>query len=474
MSLRLFRPPLLALAVAALSTGASAAERAALVIGNARYEPETGPLRNTVNDARAMAKTLRELGFSVIERTDASRDQLLKAMLEFRSRLAGAEVALFYYAGHGVTVAGANYLIPLKSGYRPDGADDVARRLMAETKLFNVEQAVADMTSGGAACNLVILDACRTHSLGGPSTTRSGGGGGGLAEMSPPAGSLIAFATDAGRTALDGQGVNGLYTSELLKHLRTPGLTVEQVFKRVRAGVMHASEGRQVPAEYSRLIGEDVFLGGPPAPPSVAATAGSAPSPPNAASTMASPVPRALEEEPPSLARLLVWAAEGRFQDVARAVEEKAAETGPGDHAYQPLQAVLEKVKNDLKEFSETSPDLETAALACERVLVALPRCLEPDDPRHDELAAKARSRRGDAFLRLGDAETALSDYETALTLQPGDMYFRYNRASALLALGRAEEARAEFQTAASSSHNQPGARKLALEALARMRPAGQ
>lgn len=162
--------------------------------------------------------------------------------------------------------------------------------------------------------------------------------------MSPPAGSLIAFATDAGHTALDGEGTNGLYTSELLKHLRTSGLTVEQVFKRVRAGVMQATGGRQVPAEYSCLVGEDVYLAGLPAMPQ--STPGSpaigAETPAmNAVSTVA----RALPVEPPTRAQMLEWAAAGRFAEVAQAVEDMAGDIGPGDHAFEPLNAVLEKVK---------------------------------------------------------------------------------------------------------------------------------
>jgi hypothetical protein len=137
--------------------------RTALVIGNAKYEAAVGPLRNTDNDAKAVAKTLRDLGFAVIEKHNVTRDQLLRAVLEFRTTLTNAEVGLFYYAGHGIAVAGSNYLLPIKSGYTPEGADDVTLRMLAETKLFNVEQAVADMKASGARCNLVILDACRTR-----------------------------------------------------------------------------------------------------------------------------------------------------------------------------------------------------------------------------------------------------------------------------------------------------------------------
>jgi uncharacterized caspase-like protein len=162
-----------------------------------------------------------------MERHDVTRDQLIRAVAEFRKTLPGSEVAILYYAGHGISVAGSNYLIPLKSGFDPEGADEVTLRMLAETRLFNAEQAVADMSAAGARCNLVILDACRNTPLARTARTRSAAGKAGLTEMTPPAGSLIAFATDAGRTAYDGDGTNGLYTEELLKNMRTPGLTID-------------------------------------------------------------------------------------------------------------------------------------------------------------------------------------------------------------------------------------------------------
>jgi len=110
-----------------------------------------------------------------------------------------------------------------------------AGRMLAETKLFNAEQVVAEMGAAGGGCNLVILDACRNTPVARDPSARDAVRGG-LAEMKPPAGSLIAFATDAGHTALDGEGRNGLYTGELVKHLQTPGITIEQVFKRLNLG----------------------------------------------------------------------------------------------------------------------------------------------------------------------------------------------------------------------------------------------
>lgn len=420
--------------------------RTALVIGNAKYEAAVGPLHNTVNDARAVAKTLRELGFAVIEKQNVTRDELLKAVMEFRKTLSEAEVGLFYYAGHGISVAGSNYLLPVRSGYTPDGADDVTLRMLAETKLFNVEQSVADMKSAGARCNLVILDACRTTAVARTGRTRDVTSSGGLNEMKPPAGSLIAFATDAGQTALDGDGANGLYTEELLKNLRMPGLTIEQVFKRTRAGVLKRSEGAQIPAEYSRLIGEDIFLAGP----------GSEPVP-----MPAPPVPVAL-----TLKEIGKLADTGKARECVDALKQHALAHGVGDYASAPLETLLEQVKDELKEATVVTPAIENAAATCAMVLEGLRDCLPPDHAKKMVLTAKAQNRRGDCLLLFGRADEALDAYNAALTLTPDDAYIIYNRGRAHRALGDETAAKRDFSEASSARFNRSGARKLALDAL--------
>ena len=440
------------------------AARTALVIGNAKYEAAVGPLRNTANDAKAVAKTLRDLGFAVIEKHDVTRDQLLRAVVEFRATLTGSEVGLFYYAGHGISVAGSNYLLPVKSGYTPEGADDVTLRLLAETKLFNVEQAVADMKTAGAHCNLVILDACRTTAVARTGRTRDATSPGGLSEMKPPAGSLIAFATDAGQTALDGDGTNGLYTEELLKNLRTPGLTVEQVFKRTRAGVLERSNGGQIPAEYSRLVGDDIYLAGPaPAAPSTAAM----PAPPAAL-----PVPDPLPSPAvlPTLSGIQKQANAGKAKECVESLQQYSQAKGPGEYAIQPIEVLLERVKDDLKEATTASPTVEAAATTCELILHALRDCLPPDHAKKISFTAKALNRRGDALLLLGRADEALDAYNAALPLTPEDSYILYNRGRAHLALGSTAEAKADFTAAASTKYHQLKARKLAEEALAKLK----
>ncbi|MDI1311705.1 caspase family protein [Prosthecobacter sp.] len=440
----------------ALRTDAAPTTRTALVIGNAKYEAAVGPLRNTGNDAKAVAKTLRDLGFAVIEKHDVTRDQLLRAVVEFRATLTNAEVGLFYYAGHGISIAGSNYLLPVKSGYTAEGADDVTLRLLAETKLFNVEQAVADMKSSGALCNLLILDACRTTAVARTGRTRDATNPGGLSEMKPPAGSLIAFATDAGQTALDGDGTNGLYTEELLKNLRTPGLTVEQVFKRTRAGVLERSNGGQIPAEYSRLVGDDIFLAGeaPKAPP------------------MATPlVPETTPAPPlPTIKEISKLAAAGKASECVEALQQVAQANGPGDFAAQPIEMLLEQVKEDLREATMASPIVESCATTCKLVLNALRDCLPPDHAQKITFTAKALNRRGDALLLLGRADEALDAYNTALPLTPDDSYILYNRGRAHLALGSTAEATADFTSAASDKFKHPGAKKLATAALAKLK----
>lgn len=427
-------------------SGQAAEKRTALVLGNAQYEPAIGALRNSDRDAKAVARTLRTLGFNVLEKHNVTRAQLLEALDAFRRTLPGAEVAIFYYAGHGISIGGSNYLIPVKSGFDPRNADETTLRMLAETRLFNAEQAVADMSSAGSPCNLIILDACRNTPL---RVTRSRGlTGNGLAEMTPPAGSLIAFSTDSGRTSYDGDGDNGLYTEELLKHMRTPGLTIEQVFKRTRAGVLARSDGEQVPAEYSRLVGEDVYLAGAAVPPPAAP-------------------PESTPAAPPDPAEITRLAIAGKSTECLAGLEALAAARGPGDYALAPLEILLDRVKATLQKAAGPSSAVTTAGKTCAAIQELIPQCLPLENPATRPLAAKAFNRRGDALLLLGKPGEAVTQFDSAQSLAPDDAYILYNRGRARLALGDKEGARADFAAAADLRFNQPKARKLAQQALA-------
>jgi len=220
----------------------------ALVIGNSRYS--TAPLKNPENDAEAMTRTLKSLGFEVDGYVNLDRRGMRDAVRQFGDKIAKEKgVALFYYAGHGLQSDGANYLIPVDADIQKeyDIQDECVRSDMVLRMLELYENPM----------NIVILDACRNnpYSRGFRSAER------GLAQPSAaPTGSIIAFATAPGRTASDGDGTNGLYTQELIQAMKIPGLTIEEVFKRVRISVLEKSGDEQSPWENSSLTGDFYFM----------------------------------------------------------------------------------------------------------------------------------------------------------------------------------------------------------------------
>jgi uncharacterized caspase-like protein len=245
------------LAVAALP--ATAAERVALVIGNSAYV-NAPSVPNPRNDAQAMADTLTELGFEVITGLDLDREGMEDAVDRFGAAAEGPDLALVFYAGHGIQVAGENYALPVDARLRSES--DLRR---AVPLLWLVAEA-----GRAGSLGLVILDACRNNPLAeemkrGLGATRAFAVGRGLARLEDaPTNTLIAYATSADATADDGSGQNSPYTTALLAHIRTPGLEVRQLFGRVRDTVMDQTNGVQTPFTYGSLGGEAIYLGPPP------------------------------------------------------------------------------------------------------------------------------------------------------------------------------------------------------------------
>ncbi|MDM8550055.1 SUMF1/EgtB/PvdO family nonheme iron enzyme [Desulfobacterales bacterium HSG2] len=224
--------------------------RLALVIGNADYKGEA-LLRNPVNDARDMTRALRSLGFEVIHRENAKIREMKDALREFGRRLSrGGGTGLFYFAGHGIQVRGRNYLIPI--GAEIDTESD------AEFESVDAGRAMGKMQDAGNALNIVILDACRNNPFTRGFKSR-GPGSRGLAKMNAPTGSIIAYATAPGSLAKDGTGRNGVYTKHLIRHMRTPGLTIERVLKNTRIDVARETGRKQIPWEHSSLMGDFYF-----------------------------------------------------------------------------------------------------------------------------------------------------------------------------------------------------------------------
>lgn len=217
----------------------------ALVIGNSDYERM--PLKNPVNDARDMTAMLKKMGFKVLFEENATQRKMESAIREFGKMLRNEKIGLFYYAGHGMQIQGRNYLLPVDANINYE--TDVKYEAVHAGRVLDA------MYNAGNELNIVILDACRDN----PFARSFRSAERGLARMDAPTGTLIAYATSPGNVASDGTGKNGIYTKHLLKNIPIRGLTVEQVFKRVRVGVIKDTSNRQVPWESSSLTGDFQF-----------------------------------------------------------------------------------------------------------------------------------------------------------------------------------------------------------------------
>jgi uncharacterized caspase-like protein len=243
---------LLSLAAGSAALGvepAAAGTRLALVIGNGAYR-DMGGLPNATNDAQLIATTLRDLDFEVAVSTDLDQNTMKRAIKDFGRRLdeAGQDaVGLFYYAGHGLQVNGANYLIPVEA--------EIERESDIDIEAVNVDWVLAQMDYAANDLNFLILDACRNN----PVVRSFRSGTRGLAQVDAPKGTLIAYATEPGGVAADGVGSNSPYTLALAANMRKPGRAAEEVFRQVRIEVLAATDDQQTPWESSSLTGAFYF-----------------------------------------------------------------------------------------------------------------------------------------------------------------------------------------------------------------------
>ena len=247
---------------------ANADRRVAFVVGNGAYK-NVAPLPNPPVDAKAMAATLRNVGFEVVEGTNLTRDKMTERLLDFGKKAQGADVAVFFYAGHGIAISGTNYLLPIDADIKSEMDVKLGAAINIDLTL--------DQTMGDAKVKLVFLDACRDNPFAAKiksnSATRSVYVQTGLAEMKSGEGTLIAFATGPGQTALDGQeGTNSPFTRALIANITQPGVEIQQAMTKVRAQVNEETNKGQLPWGHTNLIGA-VYLNGAPAPGAVAAAA---------------------------------------------------------------------------------------------------------------------------------------------------------------------------------------------------------
>lgn len=230
----------------------SKVERFALIIGNQNYQHS--PLRNALNDAESIADKLSELGFRVTLLKDASANSLTQTITRFYEQVSrnssASKLALVYYAGHAIQINQANYLIPLDIEFDS--------QVSFISSLYHLSDLFRHMENTPNLQNIVILDACRNNPFEGSVDVAISQG---LAPVKAPSDTLIAFATEPGGVASDGKSRNGVYTKHLLRYL-SEGISVEEVFKKVRAGVARDTRNKQIPWEHSSLL-DNVYFSPP-------------------------------------------------------------------------------------------------------------------------------------------------------------------------------------------------------------------
>jgi len=229
--------------------------RIALVIGNSAYR-NVPLLTNPVRDATSIADALRRTGFQTVTlQTDLTKEKLVDALRNFAQLADSADWALVYYAGHGLEMGGANYLIPVDAKLSTD------RDVGFET--VPLDQ-VLSAVEGAKRLKLVLLDACRDNPFASQMrrtmATASRSIGRGLASIEPESGTLVVYAAKHGETALDGEGGNSPFAVALVQRIATPGVEINKIFRLVRDDVMEATAGRQEPYTYGSLPGKEDFF----------------------------------------------------------------------------------------------------------------------------------------------------------------------------------------------------------------------
>ena len=280
-------------------------KRVALVIGNSKYVNAVA-LPNPANDAHLIASTLRNAGFEVIEGVDQDNAGMHSLISKFTEESYNADLAVIFYAGHGMQVDGKNYLIPIDA--------ELTSPAYLKTRTVQIDEFMAALPADPAV-GIIILDACRDNPLArtlAAALPKSRSLGAGLAPVDAKAdgmgtgGVLIAYATDPGAIAFDGNGVDSPYSLALAKHLTEPGVEIQSALTRVRGEVTEATQGRQRPL-HNASLGREVFLGKP-----AAQTATPAATPVAGAAEMtAAPAPAPVAAEAPS------WEVEQRLWDEA-------------------------------------------------------------------------------------------------------------------------------------------------------------
>jgi formylglycine-generating enzyme required for sulfatase activity len=347
------------------SSAAPTDKRVALVVGNARYG-SARPLANPENDARLMAETLRSLGFTLVgggAQLNLDEDKFRHIVKQFGDQMKGADTGFFYYAGHGVEIDSANYLVPVDADVTKDADVDF---------MIDVTLVLRQMAAARTRLNVVILDACRNNPFAAGGRSMAVGRGrdseemrmrdisapkGGLAQMPTPDGTVIAFATQPGQTADDGADADSPFTKALADVIKTPGLGILDVLSEVGGKVKEATKSNQRPQRPwfsgSSIDGPSNFVPGTGA--GKVAVANAAPEPPPAAPAAAAKTPSAAD-----VARK--YESDARTAALEQQSQTKAAAPAEAPAAVGLLTAERERALEPHERFREcdTCPEMVT------------------------------------------------------------------------------------------------------------------
>jgi tetratricopeptide (TPR) repeat protein len=427
-----------------VSPVAHAEKRVALIIGNSAYRPQ-GELTNPRNDATDVAAALKRHGFQVIEGLDLDKVAFDRKLRDFAGALVGADVGLFFYAGHGLQVSGNNYIIPVDAEVATESALDF------ETVRLDLVQKTMERA---AATNILIVDACRnnpfTRNLARAMGTRSTQIGRGLAPVEAGFGTLISFSTQPGAVADDGKGRNSPFTGALVKHLLSSNEEIMALLLDVRVDVIRETNRRQVPWEHTALTSRFYFK-----------------TPPNAVLPAPAPNPISQAKANEERNRVLFDQAQAAQKrgDFDRAIADysEVIRLNPGDPRTAAAfnnrgNAYVAKKEFDraIADFSEVIRfDPNNASAFVKRGLeyakkIDFIRAIADFDEaiRLDPFDVRALYNRGNAYSMKGDPDRAISDFNEAIRIDPKYSWAFNNRGMAYARKNDLERALADFNEA--------------------------
>jgi tetratricopeptide (TPR) repeat protein len=379
-------------------------KRLALVIGNANYDK--GELKNPVNDARLIASTLDSLNFDVILRENVeTQTDFKRAILEFGKKRPSYDVAFVYYAGHGVQINDENYLLPTREEFSSENEVEILG--------VSVQDVMTFLRSQTNEVNILILDACRDNPFESNwNTTRSLESKKGLAKIPPPTGSLIAFSTDSGQTAPDGDGDNSIYTESLAKNMLLEDTSIDQVFRNVRAEVYSETDGMQRPVEATQLTGETFYLN------------------PTKVSELLKDIQDLLDEEKYDEARSLIepiYSKNSENIEVLKLRFKIFIETDKNTRALEDINRFIEIKPNNSWGYRNRADLYAKKLNDYEKAEADYTKAIELE-PENDE----NYYYRGNFYNKyLEDYDKAIKDLSKAIELDPEDLYNYFYRGNA-------------------------------------------